>query len=1140
MIAVIGVASRFSQAKDSKEFFEKICAKSDLIGEFPKERRQDALPFVEGMYFFNKKEHIDYQYSKGSYLDRIDTFDNEYFRISPKEAEVMDPNQRIFLEVGINALEDAGYGGTLAQNTNTGVFVGFMPDFRPFNYKDLWLLKPEESIDMRVPGNLPSIIPSRLSYFLNLKGPSLLIDTACSSSLVAIHEACESLRRGECSMALAGGIKLTLAPIIIVDQQVAFESKSGRSKPFDNDADGVGIGEGCGIVVLKPLADAIRDKDSIYAVIKGSAINQDGRSLGIAAPNGAAQKVVIEKAWEASGIDPKNVELIEAHGTGTSLGDPIEVNALKAAFEQITTKRQFCFLTSVKSNMGHLYEGSGMPSFIKTVLSIKNKKKAPTLHFNMPNQKIDFGISPFYVGQEVEEWNSDKRVAGINSFGMSGTNCHMVLENLDRKSQARDNANDILVISAKSLESLREMLLKYTDFLMQTNESLSDICYTAAIGRSHFEYRAAFIGNDKSKVASLIRTYISTNSYQEDTVDKVLSPMAASYLAGRTNELISFYENQDRIKISIPGYIFKSTRHWIRFDPAYIESIVAKNPIHYERLFLPDVSPKLGLDAKGTTVLVLHCNQSRAKAIANYFIASTRHVIDLIVTPDTVMSEIASLIVENNIDHIVDLTTIDGGAYGLVALSQLRHLAKALLKVQHPLQLSLVSSFATGIDREDSISAENFSYLAFGKVIQREIGVKCSAFDIDNETDATNIALDILLARNQHYLRCWRKNLSYVEHFSPINFANKEKKLKSTYKNGCSIITGGTGGLGLTIAKSLSLRGPVRLALLSRFGISDDAAYRDLINQLEKAGGQIRVYQVDVANYQDLKAVIAQIEKDFGEISNIYHCAGLPSRHLISKEPEKAFQAVLDVKIIGTKNIHELTKHMNLDFLALFSSVATFFPAIGQGSYCAANSYLDAFAEQAQRQGHNVVSLSWVAWRDIGMAKDFGSNVDTTVKAISNEQAIDAMEKAIAYLQPHCLIGEFNYQYPRAFESLVEYQIILDPSIVAKFKEAKNQTADEMIHDIDCSLVGRESGIYTEMEIAIAKIWARRLGYKEIHIKANLYDDLGAESLVAAMIIADCQTHFKCHLNVVDILTSSSVESLTTKIEAIKQTKMVV
>ncbi|AZS14157.1 beta-ketoacyl synthase N-terminal-like domain-containing protein [Paenibacillus lutimineralis] len=422
-IAIIGISGRFPGASTTRELWRNLRDGVCSIGEVPEERFD-----IHSAYDEDRKA-VQKTYCKvAGLLDNVDEFDPLFFNISPREAEMMDPQQRIFLEEAWNALEDAGYSDRAVQDTRCGVFVGCAPS----DYTKHLEANSLENTAEAFTGTSSSILAARISYFLNLKGPSISIDTACSSSLVAVHQACSSLWSGECDMALAGGIRLMFTPDSIVQSsQMEILSKEGVCRPFDNGADGTLLSEGTGVVVLKPLGSAIRDRDYIYGVIRGSGVNQDGRTNGITAPSVNSQIQLEKTVYEKFDIDPADINYVESHGTGTSLGDPIEVKALTEAFRHFTADSHYCALGSIKANIGHTTMAAGVAGIIKILLSLKSRKIPPLIHYRELNEKIKLQGSPFYINTELVEWPVNKkgsRMAAVSSFGFSGTNCHIVIE----------------------------------------------------------------------------------------------------------------------------------------------------------------------------------------------------------------------------------------------------------------------------------------------------------------------------------------------------------------------------------------------------------------------------------------------------------------------------------------------------------------------------------------------------------------------------------------------------------------------------------------------------------------------------------------------------------------------------------------
>lgn len=588
-IAVIGMSIKLPMADNIDEFWNNLQCGKDCISTIPDERKKDIDKYLKFM-------GIDGKCCEIGYLDEIDKFDYRFFNLSPHEANLMDPNQRIFLQTVWKAIEDAGYGGEKIKNTRTGVYLGYSELGENSYYRMISAVDKDSKV-IGLPGNIPAVIASRIGYILNLRGPAITIDTTCSSSLVAVHTACKALINHECDYAIAGSIKLSLLPIDD-GSRVGVESSNNRTKSFDESSDGTGSGEGVIAILLKPLKDAINDKDSIYAVINGSAINQDGKSIGITAPNPEAQEDVLIRAWKDADIDPKEISYIETHGTGTKLGDPIEIDGLTRAFEKYTDRKQFCAISALKSNIGHLDSCSGLASMIKAILSLKNKKLAPIVHFKSPNSNIEFEKSPVYVVDHLKEWSSNnrKRVCGVSSFGISGTNCHVILSEYNKEVVQKEETNDIFVVSANEEKSLKNIVKKFIK-LVENNEAinLNDLCYTANTGRGTYKCRLAVIVRNREQFIQCLKEFSKDNLkneyiyYTKDVSNKTLSEKELSDLQQCINcrlknlkdnvigleslckayindikvDFELFYDDISKQRLNLPTYEFEKTRCWI-------------------------------------------------------------------------------------------------------------------------------------------------------------------------------------------------------------------------------------------------------------------------------------------------------------------------------------------------------------------------------------------------------------------------------------------------------------------------------------------------------------------------------------------------------------------------------------------------
>ncbi len=500
-IAIVGTACRFPGGSDDPEAFWQFLREGrDAVREIPADRWD-----VDAFYDPNPGTPGKMYTRSGSFLDRVDLFDPQFFGIAPREAIGMDPQQRLLLEVTWEALERSGLPPDKLSGSRTGVFIGLCTN----DYSDLQL----RSLDVtrldayHASGIAHSIASGRLSYVLGLQGPCVTLDTACSSSLVAVHLACQSLRARECNLALAGGVSVILSPdMFIALSKASMLAADGRCKTFDVSADGYARGEGCGIVVLKRLSDARREGDRILALIRGTAINQDGPSSGLTAPNGPSQASVIRDALANGGVRAEDVSYVETHGTGTSLGDPIEVQALGTAYCQGRPPEHPLLIGAVKSNIGHLEGAAGVAGLIKLVLAMQHREIPPSLHVNKPNPFIPWDELSVKVTTRLTPWEpfGKTRIAGLSSFGFSGTNAHLVLEEAPVAGSvpaAVERPRHLLALSAMSDEALAVLAERLERHLAtRSGEEIEDICYTANSGRAHWPHRLAILADSSAQM----------------------------------------------------------------------------------------------------------------------------------------------------------------------------------------------------------------------------------------------------------------------------------------------------------------------------------------------------------------------------------------------------------------------------------------------------------------------------------------------------------------------------------------------------------------------------------------------------------------------------------------------------------------
>ncbi|UMB69462.1 type I polyketide synthase [Mycobacterium paraterrae] len=490
-IAIIGIGCRFPGADGPSAFWELLTEGRDAVAAIPSSRWTPGPDDV----------------GRGGFLEHVDEFDAKFFNISPREATRIDPQQRLLLEVAWEALQDAGQPAEQLSGTRTGVFVGVST----YDYGSLQFGRPDLIDAYSGTGGALSIAANRLSYALDLQGPSMAIDTACSSSLVAVHLACRSLRDGESTLAIVGGVNVILSPALGLNfSKATLMAADGRCKTFDAAADGYVRGEGAGVVILKPLSQALDDGDQIYAVVRGSATNHDGRTNGLTAPSRQAQEAVLTDAYRDAGLSPSSVQYVEAHGTGTALGDTIEANALGSVLAEGRAPDDRCLIGSVKTNIGHLEAAAGMAGLIKTALALRHREIPASLHFRQPNPHIPFEQLALKVVDAHRPWPLNRRaVAGVSSFGFGGTNAHVVMtEAPEVRARQSHTAHGVqlLPLSARSPEALTALASRYEQVL-QAGTAATDLCYTASAHRDHHDYRLAVVGRDAGELADSLGAF---------------------------------------------------------------------------------------------------------------------------------------------------------------------------------------------------------------------------------------------------------------------------------------------------------------------------------------------------------------------------------------------------------------------------------------------------------------------------------------------------------------------------------------------------------------------------------------------------------------------------------------------------------
>ncbi len=506
-IAIIGMAGRFPGANSVDELWTMVCEGRSGLTNYS--RAQLEASGIPGQLL----DRPDYIRVSGSIND-VDLFDADYFGIPPAEAEVMDPQLRVLLECAVDALESAGYSPPYI-DSSVGVFCGAsMSTYLLYNLMPFRGFAAGQNLPMAL-ANDKDYAATSISYRLNLRGPSMSVQTACSTSLVAAHVACQSLLSGECDMALAGGVTIRVPQAQgYYYSEDGIAAMDGVTRTFDAAAQGTVFGNGCGVVVLKRYDDAIRDGDEVDAVVIGSAVNNDGSvKAGFAAPSVRGQASAIAEALDVAKVSAGTIGLVEAHGTATPIGDPIELEALSKAFSETTSAKQFCALGSVKTNVGHLEAAAGVTGLIKAVMAIKSKVLPPTLNYSRPNPAFNFDGSPFFVNTEKRSWVGDgtPRRAGVSSFGIGGTNAHLVLEEAPRaggkEAEVEKSSTMMLPISAKDDQALKSLVSRFVNHLSDPTVSVADTVYSAVRRRGHHSHRVALVGRSREALIDLASAF---------------------------------------------------------------------------------------------------------------------------------------------------------------------------------------------------------------------------------------------------------------------------------------------------------------------------------------------------------------------------------------------------------------------------------------------------------------------------------------------------------------------------------------------------------------------------------------------------------------------------------------------------------
>ncbi|QGZ37638.1 polyketide synthase PksN [Pseudoduganella flava] len=969
-VAIVGVAGRYPQARDLAEFWDNLKNGRDSVTEIPAGRWDHAR------FYDARRNQPGKSYSKwGGFLDDVDCFDALFFNISPKEAELIDPQERLFLETVWEAIEDAGYGRDALAQPRVGVYVGAM-----WGQYELYSGAAGE-----VPSSSFASIANRVSYFFDFKGPSLALDTMCSSSLTALHLACEDVRKGTVDVAVAGGVNLSLHPNKYLSlAQGNFTSTDGRCRSFGAGGDGYVPGEGVGAVLVKPLRDALRDGDQVYAVIKGSAINHGGKTNGYTVPNPLAQAELIHDVLEHARIDPATIGYIETHGTGTSLGDPIEVTGLARAFDG---RGATCAIGSVKSNIGHLESAAGIAAVTKVLLQFRYGQLAPSLHAEELNPHIDFASGPFHVQRALADWprmDGSPRRAGVSSFGAGGSNAHLVLEEFVAVPAQQADGPALFVLSARNRATLARYALAMADFVAAAPAALADIAYTSQVGRTPMAERIAIVAADKPDLAHKLRQWAADGTAAEvvegslrdarqgsgalidgdagaafvdmTLAQRDLAKLARLWTSGVSIDWALLHRDRQRRRISLPTYPFERERYWI--DAIPVVAAAAAPAVQGDQLLCYRPTWQAAPASEGTgsagpllciggpaQVGALPAPAGRDEAALDAHIAQLAAAGTL---PGTVL-----LMPEHDGDTAARL---DRGLYTL------HHLSKALLRHAPTAPVRIAC-----MHRGDALHAALAAYLK--TLAQEHPGYtwKTIALDNDDGVDAV-LAAELAAPFYNEEVRYGAAGRQ-VRALEPLHLPQGGQP--PLRHGGVYLVSGGLGGLGYLFSTMLCARYGARVVLTGRSPLDADGEAK--LAALRAQGGDACYLQADIAGAEGARQAVAQATVRFGALHGVLHSAGVHHDAFIVNKTRKQMRQVLAAKVQGTLNLDLATADLDLDLFVLFSSVAGVAGNAGQCDYAYANAFLDGFAAErdaavaAGTRHGRTLSIAWPYWQEGGM-----------------------------------------------------------------------------------------------------------------------------------------------------------------------------
>jgi len=1089
-IAIVGMACRFPGASDPETLWRNLAGGVESIRRFSRDELL-AEGLAPGLI-----DHPRFVSAHGA-LDDIKGFDAAFFGYSPGDAALTDPQQRLFLECAYEAFENAGIvpldGGPV-----TGVFAGcgvnvyFLHNvFASLDQDDVG------AVYQAVIGSEKDFLTARVNYKLGLTGPSVTIQAACATSLVAVHVACQSLLNGECDQAVAGGASVRVPQASgYLFSEGGVHSADGRLRAFDASAGGIVGGSGAGAVLLKRLADAQRDGDPIHAVILGSAVNNDGaRKISFTAPGVDGQATVIAEAGAVAGVAPTSIGYREMHGTATALGDPIEIAAVRQAMGDDWNTSWRCYIGSVKTNLGHLDSAAGLAGLMKTVLALQQATIPPSLHFVTANPALDLDSGPLRVATTNTAWPTidGPRRATVSSFGLGGNNSHAVVEQAPvaaPREPVRDSWR-LFPLSARTetaLEQVRERLAAF--IATHPDARLLDVAWTLAVGRQAFACRGYVVARSVPELIAALRSGI--NGLGANEAARVFAPVAQQWMSGASINWNEAFAADRPQRIALPTYPFERVPHWI--DPVVRQSsrlaaaAVAADPF---RVSIP-------------TWTRAASRPTRSTPVASWFVVGgddplTHAIVSQLRATGVTVAEADGAALQSNADGILITRGFDG------AVSVARALAQGSLTATEVVAVTVGAMDVIGDEPIDPLQATAFGPML---TIPTEFpGIGCRVIDVDGrQPDAAGRAVaeelrggpgDAVVALRHGHRWLPQLDTSAVSEGLALDGVIRA--------HGVYVIVGGTGALGLAIAKTIASRASVQLALISRRGVPSTAV-REAVAAIERGGSTVRVYEADGADREAMARVFADLRNRHGAIHGVVHAAGLAGGGALARRTDSEMDAVMRPKIAAADVLGDMPGAQDLDFLVFCSSLSVYLPFPGQADYAAANTYLDTKAAALRRAGVRAVSINWDAWRDIGMA--LMAEMPAAVRA--------AREKELA------VIGLPPERACQAFLQILasgqgQAAVSMRPAFTPFTAPAAATT-----------LAGPAG---TGVAGGLAELWKTLLGVPDVKPGDDFFD-LGGHSLLATSAVFQIRQTFGCSVSVDELFVNSRFQELAALVES--------